>query len=162
MECQIGASTIYYEQRGTGQSILMLHGWPLDHRHIANDMEPLFAARTGWRRLYPDLPGMGKTRAADSIIGQDQILDLVIAFLDQVAPAEHFVVAGTSYGGYLARGLVHHRGDQIDGLLLNVPAVETDATKQQDDKAEITTHIELKLLSPGTKLKSGAVVPEYD
>lgn len=73
---------------------------------------------------------MGKTRAADWITCQDQMLDLVIAFIDTVAPGERFVVAGTSYGTYLARGLMHHRGAQLDGLLLNVPVIETDATKQ--------------------------------
>ena len=121
MECQVRDITMYYEEAGAGRPLLLLHGWPLDHRHIANDMEPLFADRAGWRRLYPDLPGMGKTRAADWITCQDQMLDLVIDFIDTVAPGERFVVAGTSYGGYLARGLVYHRGAQMDGLLLTVP-----------------------------------------
>jgi pimeloyl-ACP methyl ester carboxylesterase len=44
--------------------------------------------------------------------------------------AERFVVAGTSYGGYLARGLVYRLADRIDGLLLTVPLVETDASKR--------------------------------
>jgi pimeloyl-ACP methyl ester carboxylesterase len=130
MECQVRDITMYYEEVGTGRPLLLLHGRPLDHRSMANDMEPLFANRTGWRRLYPDLPGMGKTRAADWITHQDQMLDLVSAFIDTVAPGERFVVAGASYGGYLARGLVYHRGAQIDGLLLTVPAVEADDTKR--------------------------------
>ena len=76
------------------------------------------------------MPGMGKTRAADWIIQQDQMLELMIEFMDSVAPDERFAVAGTSYGGYLACGSVYFRGDQLDGLLLNVPAVEPDADKQ--------------------------------
>jgi len=130
MECQLGDSTLYYEQHGTGRPILILHGNPLDHRHIAADMEPIFAARTGWRRLYPDLPGMGKTRAAASITSLDDVLDLVLAFLDQVAPKERFVVAGTSFGAYLARGLIYRRGDWIDGVLLNVPSNRSSVTQQ--------------------------------
>ena len=130
MECQVRDTTIYYEEVGAGRPLLLLHGWPLDHRHIASDIEPLFAERTGWRRLYPDLPGMGKTHAPDWITHQDDMLDLVCAFIDAVAPGERLVVAGTSYGAYLARGLVHHRGDQINGLCLNVPVVETDAAKK--------------------------------
>lgn len=122
MECQLGDSTLYYEQHGTGRPILLLHGWPLDHRHIASDIEPLFAARTGWRRLYLDLPGMGKTRVADSITSQDHVLEIVLAFLDHVAPNERFTIGGTSYGAYLARGVVHRRGQHIDGVLLNVPS----------------------------------------
>jgi pimeloyl-ACP methyl ester carboxylesterase len=112
VECPIGDTTFYYEEHGEGRPLLLLHGWPLDHRYIANDIEPLFEHRSGWRRIYPNLPGMGKTRAADWITHQDQVLDLVSAFIDTVAPSERFVVAGASYGAYLARGLVHHRSAQ--------------------------------------------------
>ena len=131
MECQVRDITMYYEEAGAGKPLLLLHGLTLDHRSMANDMEPLFADRSGWHRLYPDLPGMGKTRAADWITHQDQMLDLITAFVDAVVPGERLVVAGISYGGYLARGLVHHRGSQIDGLLLDVPLIETDAAKRQ-------------------------------
>jgi pimeloyl-ACP methyl ester carboxylesterase len=126
MECQLGDSAIFYEEVGTGRPLLLLHGMPLDHRHIANDFEPIFAKRSGWRRLYPDLPGMGKTHAPDSLINQDQILELLNTFLDTVAPGERFVVAGSSYGAYLARGLIYQRGSDIDGLLLNVPPFITN------------------------------------
>ena len=59
------------------------------------------------------------------------MLELVVGFLNTVAPGERFVVGGTSYGGYLARGLVYRLGAQMDGLLLNVPTIETDDTKKQ-------------------------------
>lgn len=130
MKCQLRDITMCYEEFGTGRPLLLLHGWPLDHRHIANDIEPLFAARSSWRRIYPDLPGMGKTRSADWITHQDHMLELVLAFIDTVAPGERFVVAGTSYGAYLARGLVYYRGAQIDGVLLNVPVIEADSTNR--------------------------------
>jgi pimeloyl-ACP methyl ester carboxylesterase len=131
MECKVRDVTMFYEEVGTGKPLLLLHGLPLDHRHIANDIEPLFENRIGWRRLYPDLPGMGKTRATDRITNQDQVLELIIDFINTVAPDERLVVAGTSYGGYLARGLVYCLGHRIDGLLLNVPLIETDETKEQ-------------------------------
>jgi pimeloyl-ACP methyl ester carboxylesterase len=130
MECQLRDTTIYYEELGAGRPIFMLHGWPLDHRHMVNEMEPLFVNRTGWRRIYLDLPGMGKTPAPDWITTQDQMLEMVIAFIDTVAPTERFVVVGTSYGGDLALGTVHHRSAQMDGLLLTVPGIEAEGAKQ--------------------------------
>lgn len=126
MECQVGDITFYYEEAGSGKPLLCLHGMTLDHRSAASDMEPLFEKRSGWHRLYPDLPGMGKTPAAEWITCQDQVLDLLSAFIDQVVPGERLVIAGSSYGGYLARGLVHHRGSGIDGLLLDVPLIVPD------------------------------------
>lgn len=99
MECQVRGITMNYEEIGAGRPLLLLHGWACDNRHMINAFEPLFTKRSGWRRLYPDLPGMGKTRSADWITRQDQMLDVVIDFIDAIAPGERFVVAGTSYGG---------------------------------------------------------------
>lgn len=130
MEVMVKSIPIYYEEFGTGIPIVMLHGWPTDHRHMVADMEPLFQHRAGWRRIYPDLPGMGKTPGATWITHQEHMLEIVVAFLQQVAPDERYVVAGTSYGGYLARGLVHEQGARIDGVFLMVPAIETDQSKQ--------------------------------
>ncbi|MGC9974329.1 MAG: alpha/beta hydrolase [Gaiellaceae bacterium] len=127
MECTVRDITFAYEDIGTGMPAVMLHGWPLDHRHMLNALEPVFAQRPGWRRLYPDLPGMGRTRAADWIETHDQMLELVIELVDRLIPDERFVVAGVSYGGWLARGLVHDRADQIAGVLLSVPVVAGDA-----------------------------------
>lgn len=130
MECKIKDITVYYEEYGTGHPLLLIHGWPLDHRHMWESFEPLFSQREGWRRIYPDLPGMGKTRAADWITKQDHMLEIVLEFMDAVAPGERFAIAGTSYGGYLARGIVHKRGSQLDGMMINVPVVETDSAKE--------------------------------
>jgi pimeloyl-ACP methyl ester carboxylesterase len=54
----------------------------------------------------------------------------MIDFMDTLAPGERYAVTGTSYGGYLARGLIHQRGDQIDGIFLHAPAVVGDHTKR--------------------------------
>jgi pimeloyl-ACP methyl ester carboxylesterase len=123
MECTLENITIHYETFGEGRPIIMLHGWPVDHRHVLSYMEPLFNRREGWKRIYPDLPGMGKTPGADWITHQDQMLDITLEFIDEVAPGQRFVVAGTSYGGYLGRGIVHRRAELMDGLLLTVPLI---------------------------------------
>ena len=115
---------------GSGRPLLVLHGWPADHHHVLSDTEPLFANRSGWRRIYPDLPGFGLTRAADWITSQDQMLEVMIDFMDVLAPGERYAVSGTSYGGYLARGFIHQRGDQINGIFLHAPAVVGDFTKR--------------------------------
>jgi pimeloyl-ACP methyl ester carboxylesterase len=101
----------------------MLHGWNSDHRGMTFTMEPHFAERDGWRRIYLDLPGHGKTLGPEWIVSNDQVLDLLEQFIERVIPGERFLVAGESYGGYLARGLVYLRGAEIDGVLLSVPVI---------------------------------------
>src|SRR5258708_33328 len=126
MECDLGDIAIYYETYGTGRPIVMLPGRPSDHRVMLRFMEPLFAQRDGWLRLYPDLPGTGRTPSMDRLATHDQMLDAVLAFIDTVIPGQRFVLAGLSYGGYLARGVLYHRAASIDGLLLCAPQVKAD------------------------------------
>jgi pimeloyl-ACP methyl ester carboxylesterase len=114
---------VHYRDEGEGRPVVMLHGRPSDHRLMHHHLEPIFAARAGWRRLYPDLPGMGTTPPADWIETQDDMLEVVLGFIDSVIPGQQFSLIGASYGGYLARGVVHRRSADIDGLLLWAPAV---------------------------------------
>ena len=124
MKCDLGDLAIYYETYGTGRPIVMLPGRPSDHRVMMRFMEPLFTQRDGWLRLYPDLPGTGRTPGVDRLATHDQMLDAVLAFIDTVIPGQRFVLAGLSYGGYLARGVVSRRTASIDGVLLCAPQVK--------------------------------------
>ncbi len=130
MECKIRDTTVHYEELGEGRPLFVLHGQPSDHRQMLADLEPHFSPRTGWRRIYPDLPGMGRTEAPEWIKSQDDVLDLVLALIDDLAPDEPFALAGFSYGGYLARGVVYQRPAQVVGLLLTAPVVEPDREKR--------------------------------
>lgn len=123
MECQLDSITVHYETRGFGRPILMLHGFGPDHRLMFGSMEPAFARRSGWQRIYIDLPGIGLTKGEEWIRGSDEMLTVVEQFIDAVLPGQRFVLAGESYGGYLSRGLVARRPDQIDGLLLIAPVI---------------------------------------
>jgi pimeloyl-ACP methyl ester carboxylesterase len=138
MECQIRDLNIYYEVYGEGRPILLLHGTGVDHSYMVSDMEPLFRKRDGWKRIYPDLPGHGKTPGRDWITNQDKMLDVILDFIDQVIPGERFVLTGSSKGAYLARGVVYQRFESIDGLLLTVPVILADGAKR-----EMPSHVTL-------------------
>jgi pimeloyl-ACP methyl ester carboxylesterase len=126
MKSDLGDIAIFYETYGTGRPIVMLPGRPSDHRVMLRFMEPLFTQRDGWLRLYPDLPGTGRTPCVDRLATHDQMLDAVLAFIDTVIPGQRFVLAGLSYGGYLARGVVYRRAASIDGVLLCAPQVKAE------------------------------------
>ena len=126
MQRDLGDIAIYYETYGSGRPIVMLPGRPSDHRIMQRFMEPLFTQREGWLRLYPDLPGTGRTPGLDRLATHDQMLDAMLAFIDTVIPGHRFVLAGYSYGGYLARGVVYRKAASIDGLLLCAPQVKAD------------------------------------
>ncbi|NGQ96627.1 alpha/beta hydrolase [Brevibacillus sp. SYP-B805] len=130
MYCHLEQVSVHYEVRGEGRPILLIHGFGPDHRLMMGCFEPLFASRPGWRRIYLDLPGMGKTKGEAWINSSDDMLDVVLRFIDAVIPEERFLVAGESYGGYLARGIVYRRPEQVNGLALICPAIEPESSKR--------------------------------
>ena len=112
--------TLHHVRLGEGTPVLALHGWTPDHRLMTGCLEPIFAGLPGYRRLYPDLPGMGLSPAG-SIDSSDGIMAALREFIDTEIGDEPFIVIGESYGGYLARGLIAERPDQILGLGLICP-----------------------------------------
>lgn len=128
MICRIGESEIHYSVRGEGWPLLMLHGLMVDHRSILA-LDSVFDDRSGWQRIYPDLPGMGLSPGGD-VCSSDQMLAVIEGFIDQVITGK-FSVFGYSYGGYLAQGLVARRPTQVDGLGLLCPVVEPDPMLRQ-------------------------------
>jgi pimeloyl-ACP methyl ester carboxylesterase len=123
MQCETDKATIDYEKHGEGRPILFLHGWTMDRRVEIFDYEKIFATRPGWRRIYPDLPGMGRSVAKAGLFGQDDVLEALLAFIDRVLPDGRFALAGTSLGAYLARAVAARRRSRIAGLLLRVPCI---------------------------------------
>ncbi|WP_406054923.1 alpha/beta fold hydrolase [Kribbella sp. NBC_00889] len=112
--------TLHHVSYGDGTPVLALHGWTPDHRLMTGCLEPIFTDLPGYRRLYPDLPGMGQSPAGD-IDSSDGILAAVQSFVDEQIGAEPFLLIGESYGGYLARALARERPDQVLGLSLICP-----------------------------------------
>src|SRR5690606_32711693 len=51
------AHPLHFVEYGEGTPVLALHGWGPDHRLMTGCLEPVFANRPGFRRIYPDLPG---------------------------------------------------------------------------------------------------------
>lgn len=133
MQIEIDGLAIQYESYGEGRPILMLHGWPADHRLMTIPLEPIFEGRSGWRRIYPDLPGMGATAGPDWIDDQDGMLATVLKFMDAVAPRQRFATVGASYGGYLALGVLHERAASLLGLMLWAPMLRHPAKAIRPD-----------------------------
>ncbi|WP_416399601.1 alpha/beta fold hydrolase [Burkholderia sp. LFS038] len=112
---------VHYAEYGSGTPVLALHGAGVDHREISGALEPIFSSVPGVRRLYPDLPGMGRTPAAGTITSNDDVLDILLGFIDSTIGDEPFFVIGHSYGGFLARAIANRRADQAVGLALICP-----------------------------------------
>ena len=123
MQARIGGVNVAYEEHGDGLPLIGLHGIMLDRRSLRVALEPHFTERAGWRRIYIDLPGHGETPAASAIRTHDDMLDIVLALLDELVGTDRFALAGVSYGALLARGIAQLHPERIAGLMLAVPPV---------------------------------------
>ncbi|MQA84102.1 MAG: alpha/beta fold hydrolase [Streptosporangiales bacterium] len=133
---------VHYTEHGSGTPVLALHGMDVDHREISGSLEPLFADRAGYRRIYPDLPGMGRTPAPETINSADDVLDTLLALVDAVIGEQAFLVVGQSYGGYLARAIASRRPRQVAGLALICPLVGEQVRAEEVDVPEhVVLHV---------------------
>jgi pimeloyl-ACP methyl ester carboxylesterase len=159
MECKLDGITVYYEIVGEGKPIVMLPPVTWDHRSMVADAERNFEQRTRWQRIYLDWPGTGTSSAPDWVTSSDDVLAVIESFIDAVIPGRRFAVVGDSYGGYIARGLVYRRGDQMDGVLLNAPG--PGAGRQEGDlPVRVVLHEDAAIVAELRTLKEGAWIAE--
>ena len=85
---------------------------------MEHSIEPVFAPFISYKRIYFDLPGMGKTPRCDQVKNSDDMLQFVKTFVEQVIPDGRFLAISRSYGGYILRGLLAAMPERIMGCLL--------------------------------------------
>ncbi|WP_433160803.1 alpha/beta fold hydrolase [Kribbella sp. CA-247076] len=129
---------MHYESFGDGTPIVFLPGWGGDAGEGRDVHEPVFEGRAGWRRIYVDPPGTGKSPADPAITDQDGVLAAILELIDEVVGAGRFALAGTSAGGLHARGIVKRNPARVLGLLLRVPGIVVDRTRRTLPADEVT------------------------
>ena len=121
MECRINDVLVNYVEHCDGVPLVALHGAGVDHREVEVAIETI-VPDMGYRRIYPDLPGMGLS-TTDGLTCNDDVVTLLGDFIDQVG-AGPVMLLGHSYGGYLARGVAARRPEAVLGLALVCPVAE--------------------------------------
>jgi len=135
MECSLENITVHYEVFGEGRPIILLPGWGMNTAVMAHDTEPYFQQREGWKRIYIDPPGHGKTPGKDWITNQDKILEVILACIEKLTAGQRFSMIGVSLGAYLARGVILNRAEFVDGIAMIVPAIIAE-----DEKRTVPPH----------------------
>lgn len=131
MKCELNRIAVNYEEYGKGKPCIIIHGFSPDMRLMKGCMEPLLNGREDVRRIYLDLPGMGGTKGEDWISGSDDVLEIIMEFIDKIIPGENFLIAGESYGGYLARGIVYKMPERVDGVFLLCPSIISQSERRR-------------------------------
>jgi len=122
---KVPGGTIELFERGTGsRPVVLLHGFPLDHR-VYDDQAAALA--DAYRVITPDLRGFGQS-LADEPFTIESLADDVHAALEQVG-ALPCVLGGLSMGGYVALAYVMKYPTDLKGLVLNDTKADADSTE---------------------------------
>jgi pimeloyl-ACP methyl ester carboxylesterase len=107
-------------ERGSGEPLLLLHGWP-QHRGAWARVAPRLAER--YRVITPDLRGLGRSPLApDEDYRKHALLADVLALLDAQG-IERCAVVGHDWGGWLAWLLAIERPERVRRVVtLDIPA----------------------------------------
>jgi len=121
MQSRPGEVAVHYVEHGAGRPVLVLHGAGVDHREPEACFEPVFGGVAGFRRIYPDLPGMGRTVVPDGLRSAEDVLDTLLDFAAEVTDGTPYLLIGHSAGGYFAQAMATRVPGQVAGLALICP-----------------------------------------
>ncbi|HET7602181.1 MAG TPA: alpha/beta fold hydrolase [Gemmatimonadales bacterium] len=136
---------------GDGPAILFIHGYPLDRSIWKHQVEHL----DGWRRIAPDLRGMGSSDAPDLGYSMTTYADDLAALLDSLG-VDHVVLCGLSMGGYVAFEFLRRHRARVRGLILVDTRAENDSAegrRSRDSAAQVARE-------DGTRAVAAAMLPK--
>jgi pimeloyl-ACP methyl ester carboxylesterase len=125
--------TIYFEEYGSGNPLLLIHGFT-ESLNIWNEYKETLSK--SFRLILIDLPGHGKSSIIDDVHSMDLMAESLKAVLDFLA-IESAVVVGHSMGGYVALAFARKHSRMLKGLGLfhSTSLADSDETKQARERA---------------------------
>jgi pimeloyl-ACP methyl ester carboxylesterase len=126
-------ATIHYIDQGSGPAVVLLHGFPLDHRMWSGQIESLSSA--GHRVIAPDFRGFGQS-LPEGPFTMESLADDVHALVEQIGVIP-FVLAGLSMGGYVALAYARKYPGSLRGLMLLDTKAEPDTAEGREGRGKM-------------------------
>ena len=116
---------IFYEVRGQGPDVVLLHPYPSDHRYW-HPLAPHLESR--WRLVLPDLRGLGRSGVGQGPTTMAQMAQDMLRLCDAMRIARA-VFVGCSVGGYALFEFWRRSRERVKALVL----MDTKATLDSDE-----------------------------
>jgi pimeloyl-ACP methyl ester carboxylesterase len=131
MEVTVHGVSFAVEQAGEGEPVLLVHGFPLDHRMWQAQVAEFSATH---RVVAPDLRGLGDSWGAAEVVTMDQYADDLAGLLDALGIREPVTLCGLSMGGYIAFAFVRRHRDRLARLILCDTKAAADPPGKKADR----------------------------
>ncbi|PJJ05431.1 pimeloyl-ACP methyl ester carboxylesterase [Streptomyces sp. 2333.5] len=107
--------TVGYEDEGSGEPLLLVHGHPFNRSMWRPQIEHL--SRAGWRVIAPDLRGYGESTVVPGTTPLATFARDLLALLDHLG-IERCVLGGLSMGGQIVMECWRHFPERIRAVVL--------------------------------------------
>ena len=127
-----------FSRQGNGKPLVLLHGFPLDHR-IWEPLIPFLVA--DFDVILPDLRGFGNTITTEKSFSIEDMSNDVVRLLDHLGIVQA-IVAGHSMGGYAALSFAKSFPDRLLGLGLIATQSLPDSQERKQARYETMKLVE--------------------
>ncbi|MER6612121.1 alpha/beta fold hydrolase [Streptomyces xantholiticus] len=145
--------TVDYEDAGTGEPLVLIHGHPFDRSMWQPQIEHF--SRAGWRVIAPDLRGYGESSAAAGKTTLETFARDIARLLDHLE-IDRFVLGGLSMGGQIVMEFYRLFPGRVRGLLL----ADTFAAAETEDGRMSRYAMAERLLREGMSGYAQEVLPK--
>jgi pimeloyl-ACP methyl ester carboxylesterase len=133
----VAGGTIYAELIGQGAPLVMIHGWPLDHRLFARQVGPLAESLLV---ITYDRRGFGRSTAPPGLSLELDDIDRLLDALD----LESAHILGMSQGGRIALRYAATRPERVRSLILQGAVVDgLEFNEQPEEQIPVAEFAEL-------------------
>lgn len=132
MIAHINDIDMFYEIRGSGRPIYLIHGLALDHS-IWLEMADYYADQAQF--IIPDMRGHGCTPLGNADASLGQLACDLIQLADALGH-QQFTVAGHSLGGYIALALAEAYPERLVGLVTVTSHARSDSPDKLESRIE--------------------------
>jgi pimeloyl-ACP methyl ester carboxylesterase len=134
------AVDLHYVERGQGNPILLIHGFPFDHTiwdRVAGSLEP------HTRLILPDLRGFGLSPAPEGVYTMRLMAEDIAALMDRLE-IHKAILVGHSMGGYIGLAFAQVYPDRLAGLALVSSHAGADSPERRQGRLRLAERVKRK------------------
>lgn len=129
---------IFFEQQGSGDPVILIHGFPMSH-FVWKDFAPRLA--TNVTVYTPDLPGFGQSKILPSPFSIDDVANRLLEWIETKG-IKKSVLVGHSLGGYVALAMIEKKPELFVGLGLFHSTALADSAEKKESRTKVVEFVE--------------------